>query len=117
MALVAPEQVRKWLGLGEAAFDAERAELAIRVAGGWLRRVTGPAPWPDPPPEDLWSGYLELAGLAYDNPTSMAQRGTGAETDGYVITRRAEILADVAASLRASPAPVGVFPPAPAWPA
>ena len=116
MALVEPAQVRTWLGLDEAPFDTARAELAIRVAGGWLRGATGPAAWPDPPSEQLWSGYLELAGLAYDNPTSMAQRNTGAELDGYMVTRRAEILASVAASLSAGGTPVGSFPLPQAWP-
>jgi len=112
--LVEPETLKTWLGLDEV--DVDRAQLAVRVAAGWVRRVTGPAPWPTDLPEDLFSALLELAGLAYDNPTSMSQRGTGEISDGWVITRRAEILDGVRASWSTQAAPTGSFPPAPMWP-
>lgn len=114
--LVTPGEVREWLGRDAVAVPDGRAVLAVRVAEGWLRGATGLAEWPDPVPEPLWSACLELAGMAVDNPTSMSQRGTGDESDGWIVTRRAEILAGVAASLRTGGGPLGSFPPPQAWP-
>lgn len=113
-ALVTPAELRTWLERSDLSED--RAALAVRVAEGWLRGATGLTVWPDPVPEELWSACLELAGMAVDNPTSRSQSGTGDESDAWIVTRRADILASVAAVLRAGGGPLGSFPPAQAWP-
>lgn len=92
--------------------DVERT--AIRVAEGWLVGTTSLAAWPDPAPEDLRAWALELAGIAADNPRGLATRTVEDDTAGWVVTRRAEILAAAARRYGGGPAPTHCFPPAPA---
>ena len=33
--------------------------------------ATGLSSWPDPIPDDLWAWAIELAGIAYRNPTAL----------------------------------------------
>lgn len=81
-----------WLQVPEV--DAETATRVRRAVNGWLQDATGLAEWPDPVPDRLWAWAIELAGIAYRNPTA-----DNAETIGAVSTqfgdraRRAEILA------------------------
>jgi len=97
--------------------DAER--IAIRVAEGWVKskatRLTDWTDWPDPIPEDLWAWAIELASIAYSNPTGIATRTVGDETTGFVIARRAEIL-DAIEQAYGGAQPSYQFPPAPCWP-
>lgn len=75
------------------AVKADAEALAIRVAEGWLRSVTSFTAWPPSPvPEDLWAWCLELAALAYGNPTSLVTRSTDEETRNWALDRRREIL-------------------------
>lgn len=100
-----------------------QAEIAERVVDGWLKGATGLTEWPDPLPAQLFSWALELGALAVDNPTGLATRAAGDESDTYLITRRAEILAEVRAWAAGLPGsattvarPRGSFPPPQAWP-
>ncbi len=93
------------------------AERAIRVAAGWLRDATKLTAWPDPVPDDLWAWALELAAIAYDNPTGRATQTDRDNAVGWMLGRRAEILA--AASRRyatSASQPLYSFPPAVAYP-
>lgn len=99
--------------------EAEGAS-AIRIAGGWLRQVTGLAAWPDPLPDDLWGWWVELAGLIYDNPRYLSMTTVAAQTLQWsqaAATRRREILDEAAAAYSAGRGhPQFEFPPAQPWP-
>lgn len=96
--------------------------IARRVATGWLRDATQLADWPEPVPEALFSWALELAGLAYNNPESLAVDQAGGVASTYDRQRRKEIL-DAAARAYGNPAggrggPLGAFSaplPGPDW--
>ena len=53
------------------AVDTETATRVRRYADGWLMSATGLSSWPDPVPNDLWAWGIELAGIAYRNPTAL----------------------------------------------
>jgi hypothetical protein len=100
------------------------AMVAIRMADAWLSSVcSGMPPWPDPVPEDLWSWALELAAMAYSNPTGMTSRTTDEDSRTWDMARRREILnaaaqryGDGSGSANSSGAPQGSFPVALDWP-
>lgn len=50
--------------------DTETATRVRRYVNGWLQDATGLDVWPDPIPDRLWAWAIELAGLAFDNPTA-----------------------------------------------
>lgn len=119
--LVGPGQLASYL---QHSTRPDSEELAIRIAEGWLASVTTQLPvWPQPPPEDLWSWALELAALAYSNPTSMTSRTTDEDTRTWSAERRIEILAAAAdrygdgrGSASTTGGPQGDFPIALDWP-
>lgn len=92
--------------------------VAIRVAEGWLRSVARIDPWPDQEignvPEDLFAWAVELAAIAYDNPSGLASRTVGDTARAWQLTRRAEILAAAKTAYPgasgSSGGPVGSFP-------
>lgn len=113
MAIVDSTDLSRWL---QTTVNASTADVAIRVAEGWVRSVfTGAWP-PDPVPEDLWAWAVELAAIAYDNPRGMTTRTVGNDITGYGnAARRAEILTQVA-NRYGTVHPVGSFPPPePPW--
>lgn len=55
-----------------ASVDTETATRVRRFASGWLKSATRLADWPSPVPDDLWAWGIELAAIAYRNPTSDA---------------------------------------------
>lgn len=101
----------------------ESAELAERVALGWLSEATGIDEWDwDSHKESstVFAWVLELTGIAYENPTSMSQDGAGDVQSSWV-DRRKQILESAKAwALRRSPSAGvtsrGSFPPAARWP-
>lgn len=95
------------------------ANIAIRRAVSWLRTSSGLANLTETAlPDDLWADALELAGLAYDNPTTLASETVGTTARSWpAIQRRAEILADVKQRYQqAASGPRGSFPEAAPWP-
>jgi len=93
--------------------DTETATRVRRVAGGWLMGATGVAPtaWPNPIPDDVWAWSLELAAIAFRNPTANASESL----DDYSVSygdrlRRAEILKAAAVVYASTAAPLYSFP-------
>lgn len=112
MGLVTAGQLRTYL---RCEVDEPGAELAIRVASGWLASAV-PGHWPDPVPEDLWAWALELASIAYTNPEGLSTRTVDSVTDAWTTTRRAEILAAAARRYGAAGGPLFAFPAPQPWP-
>jgi hypothetical protein len=50
--------------------DTETATRVRRVASGWLMGATRISTWTAPVPDDVWAWALELAAIAFRNPTS-----------------------------------------------
>jgi hypothetical protein len=100
--------------------DTSTLERCRRVASGWLQAATGLLAWPSPVPDDLWTWAVELAAIAYDNPTGLQTDQVGGKMSTWTVTRRQEILS--AAAKRYGPAPrlggvgtpIGEFPD-PLW--
>jgi hypothetical protein len=99
-----------WLQIPQV--DTETAIRVRRYANGWLMSATGLASWPAVIPDDLWAWAIELAGIAYRNPTSL----TSETVDGYTMAadsaRKAEILAAAKAAYGGASSPLYSFP---AW--
>ena len=74
--------------------DAESTALAENVALGWLSEATGITDWsPETLTQDLTvkAWVLELAGIAYENPTSM-ENDTAGDVSSQWRDRRSQIL-------------------------
>jgi len=75
--------------------------------------ATGLTTWPSPVPDDLWSWAIELAAIAFRNPTSASSESQ----DDYSIShgdaaRRREILAAARAAYSNAGSPQYSFPEA-----
>jgi hypothetical protein len=97
-----------WLQVPEV--DTETATRVRRYASGWLQHATGLTSWPNPVPDPLWAWAIELAAIAFRNPTS-----TWSETiDDYTVQsdryRRKEILAAARTTYNTSAGPQYAFP-------
>lgn len=91
--------------------DTETATRVRRAANGWLQDATGLTDWPSPVPDRLWAWALELAAIAYNNPTSLASEAI----DDYQMTvadrlRRREILDLARQAYSTAGKPMGSFP-------
>lgn len=121
MALVTEAELGNYL---HQSVNAAPAALAIRMADAWLSSVClNMPPWPTPVPEDLWGWALELAAMAYGNPTNMTSRTTDEDTRTWDMARRREILdaaaqkyGDGSGPASVGSGPQGNFPIALAWP-
>jgi hypothetical protein len=99
-----------WLQVPEV--DTETATRVRRYASGWLQSATRLAVWPDPIPDDLWAWAIELAGIAFRNPTGLASETTDDYTAQSDRARRAEILAAARSRYGGASAPASSFPEA-----
>lgn len=93
------------------AVDTETATRVRRAASGWLLGATRVTTWPSPVPDDVWAWALELAAIAFRNPTSNASESL----DDYSVSygdraRRAEILAAAKAAYGSAGQPQYSFP-------
>ncbi len=116
MAIIEAADLAEYL---RRSIDGASAETAIRMAEGWLAGATRLDPWPpDPVGEDLWAWALELAVLAYTNPTGLASVTAGGEVTQWsdAARRRQEILDAARAAHNSQGRPVASFPPAQPWP-
>lgn len=55
----------------------DQLDLVILLVRAWLLEDTGLDALPDPLPEVLWAGAVELAALVASNPESLAQKTIG----------------------------------------
>lgn len=87
-----------WLQVPEV--DTETATRVRRFASGWLMQATGLTTWPTPVPDDLWAYAIELAAIAYYNPSGLSSESLDDHNVAYSAERRKEILAAARATYR-----------------
>lgn len=97
-----------WLQIPEV--DTETATRVRRYANGWLQDATELTEWPDPIPDRLWAWAIELAAIAYNNPTNLKREQIDDYLVEYSAERRAEILAAAKKAYAGGTAPRGSFP-------
>lgn len=90
--------------------DTASATLARRIASGWLRSATGLSDWPATIPDDLWTWALELAEMAYGNPSGFALQSIDDYSSTFDRARRAAILDAARLKYSAGAVPVYSFP-------
>lgn len=116
MPLFTDADLSEWLG---KTVSPDRAVLVERVVWGWVKAVLGSDERPDPVPEELFSAAVELGAIAFENPSSLTDRGLGPFSESFPIERRQEILDEIARTLGPAglaDAPQGEFPDALAYP-
>jgi hypothetical protein len=99
-----------WLQIPQV--DTETAIRVRRYANGWLMSATGLSSWPAVIPDDLWAWAIELAGIAYRNPTGLTSETVDGYSMGADSARKAEILAAAKARYSGAGSPQYSFP---AW--
>lgn len=123
MAFFDADKLRRFLRYpADQPIHADDAQLAEEVAAGWLSEPIGRDPREiENPPPAIVSWMIELAGIAYENPTSM-ETDTSQDTSSGWRDRRAQILASArawareqAGNTRTVALPKGSFPPAQPW--
>lgn len=98
-----------WLQIPEV--DTETATRVRRFASGWLMSATGLTSWPTPVPDDLWAYAIELAAIAYFNPSGLSSESLDDHNVSYSAERREQILAAARASYNSgSSSPQYSFP-------
>jgi hypothetical protein len=98
-----------WLQVPEV--DTETATRVRRYASGWLMSATGLTSWPTPVPDDLWAYAIELAAIAYYNPSGLSSESLDDHNVQYSAERRREILDAARSSYNTGrTAPVYSFP-------
>jgi hypothetical protein len=93
-------------------------DLVILLVRGWLLDDTDLTVLPDPLPDVLWAGALELAALLADNRTSLAQKTVGPTSRSWpMASQRDAIRSRIRLRYRrAAMAPQGSYPAAKVWP-
>lgn len=105
--------------LGAPTIDPDRAELAERMAWGWLKPVLGLSDRPDPVPDDVFSWAIELGAIAHENPSGLESKQLGPGSQQFSAERRREIIEQAGsggAPIGAPPVPRGSFPDALSYP-
>src|SRR5688500_2211063 len=90
--------------------DTATATLARRVASGWLRSATGLSDWTEPIADDLWTWALELAEMAYGNPSGYASETIDDHSITFDRARRTSILEAARKKYSTGSVPVYSFP-------
>jgi len=91
--------------------DTETATRVRRYASGWLLSATRLTPWPpNPVPDDIWAWGIELAGIAFRNPTGYSSESIDDYARGDDAGRRTEILAAARAAYSGASLPLYSFP-------
>lgn len=113
-------ELTHWLHYDVDEASCDQAELVVT---GWIADALGADVVPDAEQgSPIYGWAIELGGIAYENPTSMVQETSGAESTSWSIVRRREILASVRAwGVRTTSTPRaglarGSFPAAESWP-
>lgn len=93
--------------------DTETGIRVRRIATGWLMSATGVTSFTTVG-DDLWAWAIELAAIAYYNPSGLSSESLDDHNVSYSAERRKEILAAAQASPynTAGGSPQGSFP---AW--
>lgn len=90
--------------------DNETTIRVRRVATGWLMAATGQTSFTTVT-DDLWAWAVELAAIAYYNPSGLSSESLDDHNVSYSAERRREILAAARASYNTGGAqPQGSFP-------
>jgi hypothetical protein len=97
-----------WLQVPQV--DTETATRVRRFASGWLMTATKITSWPSPVPDDLWAWGIELAGIAYRNPTATSSESLDDYSVSYDRARRKEILDAAALAYGGASGPQYGFP-------
>jgi len=93
--------------------DTETATRVRRYASGWLKSATQLTAWPpDPVPDDIWAWAIELAAIAFRNPSGAGNESLDDYSVGYDGARRKEILAAARLAYSGAAGPLYNFP---AW--
>lgn len=111
--LFTSDELSDWLG---KTVTAAKAVAVEKVVWGWLKPRIGATVRPDPVPDEVFSWALELAAIAYENPSGLDGKDIGPFGEQYSSERREEILAAAAAGGTGVLAPKGQFPPARPYP-
>lgn len=90
--------------------DTETATRVRRYANGWLMSATRLTAWPNPIPDDLFAWGIELAGIAFRNPTGYTSESIDDYSRGDDAARRKEILDAARLSYSGASAPSYSFP-------
>jgi hypothetical protein len=90
--------------------DTSTATNARRIASGWLGSATGISEWSAPIPDDLWTWALELAEMAYGNPSGAASESIDDYATTFDRARRASILGAARRKYSVAGTPVYSFP-------
>lgn len=105
----------------QAISDQDAAQVE-QVAIGWLSDPTGVESWAAPVPTVIKTWVLELAGIAYENPTSM-ENDQSLDNSSQWRDRRLQILAAAARwatrtgrGATTVALPTGGFPAVDPWP-
>ena len=94
-----------------ASVDTETATRVRRYASGWLQAATQVTPWPpDPVPDDIWAWAIELAAIAFRNPTGAASEAIDDYNISWDAARREQILMAAKVAYGGTSAPVYSFP-------
>lgn len=106
----------------DQAISEQDAAQVEQVAIGWLSDPTGVEEWTDPVPPVIKTWVLELAGIAYENPTSM-ENDQSLDNSSQWRDRRSQILAAAARwatrtgrGSTTAALPTGGFPAVEPWP-
>ena len=91
--LFQPEELQHLLGA--ATIDNDRADMAERMAWGWLKPVLGLSQRPDPVPDDVFAWAVELGAIAHENPSGLSAKQLGPANQQFSAERRREILASM----------------------
>jgi hypothetical protein len=97
-----------WLQVPQV--DTETATRVRRYASGWLMTATKITSWPSPVPDDLWAWGIELAGIAFRNPSAASSESVDDYSVSYDRARRKEILDAAALAYGGASAPQYSFP-------
>jgi hypothetical protein len=90
--------------------DTETATRVRRYASGWLKTATQLTDWPSPVPDDLWAWGIELAGIAFRNPTGNSSQSIDDHSVSFDNGRRQEILDAARAAYSGAGTPQYFFP-------
>jgi hypothetical protein len=92
------------------AVDTETATRVRRWASGWLSTATGITVWPDPVPDQLWAWGIELAGIAFRNPSANSSESLDEYSVSYGDSARRKEILDAARQAYGAGLPQFSFP-------